>query len=75
MVRIHKQTNQRKELNLAKLRQWRISHRTKNVSRITANPHQNVHLENFPSVRFQHFTGMMKDKDFPAAGKCSKYIG
>jgi len=44
------------------------------VSRITATPHQNVQLESFPGARFQHFTDILKDRDFPVGGKCPTNI-
>ena len=45
-----------------------------NVSRITAAPVENLQMESYPGARFQHFTDMLKDKDFPVGGKCPRNI-
>ena len=45
------------------------------MSRITDQPpHLNVQLASLPGARFQHFTDIPKDKDFPVGGKCPMNI-
>ena len=45
-----------------------------NVSRITAASVRNIQMESYPGARFQHFTDMLKDKDFPVGDKCPNII-
>jgi len=40
-----------------------------NLSRMTVSPITDVQLESYPGARFQHFTDMLKGKDFAADGK------
>jgi hypothetical protein len=45
-----------------------------NVSSITASPVKDIQLESYPGARFQHFTDMLKDKDFTTGGKSPSII-